>query len=103
MKYFGFMLYPLSKQGKEEKNTNIHNQYKQWFISYIIKKKYEYKVRFHVYFLIHKKDSKTNDLIRTETVEIIIRSEDEIDAVDEVVDMVTEDVRVEIESIEKLW
>jgi hypothetical protein len=29
MKYFGFMLYPLSKQGKEEKNTNIHNQYKQ--------------------------------------------------------------------------
>jgi hypothetical protein len=81
----------------------LKNRIPKLIESYIIKKKYEYKVRFHVYFLIHKKDSKTNDLIRTETVEIVIRSEDEIDAVDEVVDMVTEDVRVEIESIEKLW
>lgn len=28
MKYFGFMLYPTSKLGKEEKNMEIQNRYK---------------------------------------------------------------------------
>jgi hypothetical protein len=80
----------------------LKNRIPKLIESYIIKRKNEYKIRFHVYFLIHRKDSKTNDLIRTETVEIVIRSEDEINAVDEVVEMVTEDVRVEIESVEKI-
>jgi hypothetical protein len=80
----------------------LKNRIPKLIESYIIKKKYEYKVKFHVYFLIHKKDSKTNDLIKTETVEIVIRSEDEINAVDEVVEMVMKDVRVEIESVEML-
>jgi hypothetical protein len=80
----------------------LKNKIPKLIESYIIKRKYDYNVKFHLYFLIHKKGSKTNDLIKTETVEIVIRSEDEINAVDEVVEMVMKDVRVEIESVEML-
>lgn len=69
---------------------------------YIIKRKFDYRVKFHVYFLIHKKDSKTNDLIKTESVDILIRCEDESCAADSVIEMINKEFRVEIESIEKI-
>lgn len=78
--------------------------FKQRFINFfekfLIRKKYPFKVKFNVQFIIHRHQSKTNEIVKTETIEVKIFAGDENEAADIVNEIIEKDVRVEIENIE---
>lgn len=68
--------------------------------SLLLVKKYSYNVRFHVYFIMHRSNNKLNEIIKTESLEISIIGKDEDDVIEFLRDLVKNETRIEIESIE---
>lgn len=70
--------------------------------SLLVKNERKWRVRFHTEFLIHEGGDKTNNLIKSQSVEIYVLAESESEATDLVLEMIQNDLRIEIESVE-LW
>ncbi len=60
-----------------------------------------FKVRFHIYYVIHKKYSETNEIINTDSIEISVIAKNETDASNLVTEMITNELKIEIESVER--
>lgn len=60
-----------------------------------------YTVKFHVYFTIHQSGKKVNDLIRTESIQITVVARNDEEVMDFVNDMINNEARIEIETLEK--
>ncbi len=69
---------------------------------YIIVKKNNYKVKFNIYFVIYRNNSKLNEIIRTETIEISVMAEDEDEVNTLISNLVDNGIKFEIENIQKL-
>lgn len=72
----------------------------QWVKSHLISYKSTYRVKFHVYFVIHRFGNKVNEIIKTETIEISVTARDEDEAIETVNDIINNEARIEIESID---
>lgn len=66
----------------------------------IVRNKKSYKIRLHGYFPIHEMGKAKNSFAETPSVEILVTSESEKKAEDFITQMIMEEFRVEIESIE---
>ena len=64
-------------------------------------KSLRYKVRFHIYYVIHKQYSETNEIINTDSIEISVIAKNETDASNLVTEMITNELKIEIESVER--
>jgi uncharacterized protein YneF (UPF0154 family) len=71
-----------------------------WLKSNLIINRNRFKIRFHIYFLLHQSGKKLNEVIRTETVEVTIMAKDYEDAIGIVQEIINNEVRVEFESVE---
>jgi small-conductance mechanosensitive channel len=71
-----------------------------WIKSILIFNKNTYKVKFHVYYVIHKSGSKLNDYIKTDSIEIDITGKNEDEAIEFINLLINNEARIEIESIE---
>jgi hypothetical protein len=60
-----------------------------------------YKVRFHIYYVIHRQNSETNEIINTDSIEISVIAKNETDASNLVTEMITNELKIEIESVER--
>lgn len=80
----------------------LKNKIINWWKSIVVADKHEYDITFHAYFVIHKNGSKTNEIIKTESLTIKIVAKDEQEAHEILNDMINENTKIEIESIE-LW
>lgn len=67
---------------------------------YVIIRKNTYKVKFNVYFVIHRNGSTLNEIVRTETIEISVRAKDEDEVNSLVNSIIKDDIKLEIESVE---
>ena len=67
---------------------------------FLVIKEYTFKVKFNIFMVIHKENSMSNEVITTNSIEILVKGEDEDDVIDFVNKMVENETRVEIESIE---
>ena len=68
--------------------------------SIIISKKNTFNIRFHVYFVMHPNGSKVNEIIKTDTIQISVNSKNEDDAIEFIKELINDQIRVEIESVE---
>jgi hypothetical protein len=64
-------------------------------------KSLRFKVRFHIYYVIHKQYSETNEIINTDSIEISVIAKSETDASNLVTEMITNELKIEIESVER--
>jgi hypothetical protein len=64
-------------------------------------KSLRYKVKFHIYYVIHKQHSETNEIINTDSIEISVIAKNETDASNLVTEMITNELKIEIESVER--
>jgi len=64
-------------------------------------KSLRFKVRFHIYYVIHKQYSETNEIINTDSIEISVIAKNETDASNLVTEMITNELKIEIESVER--
>jgi hypothetical protein len=64
-------------------------------------KSLRYKVRFHIYYVIHKQHSETNEIINTDSIEISVIAKNETEASNLVSEMITNELKIEIESVER--
>jgi hypothetical protein len=64
-------------------------------------KSLRFKVRFHIYYVIHKQHSETNEIINTDSIEISVIAKNETDASNLVTEMITNELKIEIESVER--
>lgn len=69
---------------------------------YLVVQKNNYKVKFNVYFIIHRNNSRLNEIIRTETIEISVLAKDENEIDTLISDLVDDGIRFEIENIERV-
>jgi len=60
-----------------------------------------YKVKFHIYYVIHKQHSETNEIINTDSIEISVIAKNETDASNLVTEMIANELKIEIESVER--
>jgi len=60
-----------------------------------------YKVKFHIYYVIHRQHSETNEVINTDSIEISVIAKNETDASNLVTEMITNELKIEIESVER--
>lgn len=67
---------------------------------FLVIKEYTFKVKFNLFMVIHRENSMSNEVITTNSIEILVKGEDEDDVIDFVNKMVENETRVEIESIE---
>lgn len=72
----------------------------EWVSQVFVKYEKNYKVKFHVYFIIHRSGSRVNEMIKTETIELTIRAESEDVALSFIKDLINNEARIEIESLE---
>jgi hypothetical protein len=68
--------------------------------SIVIPKIDTFNIKFHVYFVMHPNGSKLNEIIKTDTIQISVNSKSEDDAIEFVKDLINDEIRVEIESVE---
>jgi len=78
----------------------IKDRIPKFIDKYIITKKHKYKIKFNAYFIIHRYESNTNEMIKTESIEISILAKDEDEATTLTKELIENDIRVEIEDIE---
>jgi len=67
---------------------------------FLVVREYTFKVKFNLFMVIHKENCMSNEVITTNSIEILVKGEDEDDVIDFVNKMVENETRVEIESIE---
>jgi hypothetical protein len=60
-----------------------------------------YKVKFHIYYVIHRQHSETNEIINTDSIEISVIAKSETDASNLVTEMIANELKIEIESVER--
>jgi hypothetical protein len=60
-----------------------------------------FKVKFHIYYVIHRQHSETNEIINTDSIEISVIAKNETDASNLVTEMITNELKIEIESVER--
>ena len=51
------------------------------FNSLVVIYKHDFKVKFNVYFVIYKNGSEVNEIIKSESVEIVVKAKDEGEAI----------------------
>lgn len=68
--------------------------------SIVIPKRNTFNIKFHVYFVMHPNGSKVNEIIKTDTIQISVNSKTENDAIEFVKDLINDEIRVEVESVE---
>ena len=68
----------------------------------LVKETKSYKIKLHGYFPIHEMGQAKNSFAETPSVEILVTSENEKKAEDFITQMIMEEFRVEIESIETI-
>ena len=66
----------------------------------MIPKRNTFNIKFHVYFVMHPNGSKVNEIIKTDTIQISVNSKTENDAIEFVKDLINDEIRVEVESVE---
>ena len=64
-------------------------------------KSLRFKVKFHIYYVIHKQYSETNEIINTDSIEISVIAKNETEASNLVSEMITNELKIEIESVER--
>lgn len=64
-------------------------------------KKNTYFVKFHVYFTVHQSGRKLNDLIKTESLQITVTARNKDEVLEFVNEMINNEARIEIESLEQ--
>lgn len=69
---------------------------------YLIVQKKHYKVKFNIYFVIHKNNNRLNEIIRTDSIEISVNAKDEDEINSIISDLVENEIRFEIENIERI-
>lgn len=67
---------------------------------FLIVKNYDYKVKFNIFMIIHKENCMVSEIVSTDSIEILVRSENEEEVIDFINKLVKNETRVEIESIE---
>lgn len=67
---------------------------------FLIVKSYNYKVKFNIFMVIHKENCMVSEIVSTDSVEILVRSENEEEVIDFINKIVKNETKVEIESIE---
>jgi hypothetical protein len=72
-----------------------------WLKKSLIVKRNRYLIKFHAYFVLHQSGSRLNEVIKTNTVEVSIISKNTEDAIGVVKQIITNETRIEIESIEE--
>ena len=60
-----------------------------------------YKVKFHIYYVIHRQHSETNEVINTDSIEISVIAKNEAEASNLVTEMIANELKIEIESVER--
>lgn len=60
-----------------------------------------FKVKFHIYYVIHRQHSETNEIINTDSIEISVIAKNETDASNLVTEMIANELKIEIESVER--
>ena len=61
-----------------------------------------YKVKFHIYYVIHKQNNETNEIINTDSIEISVLAKNESEASDLVTEMITNELKIEIETVDRI-
>jgi len=72
------------------------------FNSLIVVYKHDFKVKFNVYFVIYKNGSEVNEIIKSESVEIVVKAKDEGEAISFVDEYIENHIKVEIQTIDKV-
>jgi hypothetical protein len=68
----------------------------------LVKSERKWLVKFHTEFLIHENGQQTNNIVKSPSVEIYVNAKDESEATDLVLEMIQNELRIEIESVD-LW
>jgi hypothetical protein len=61
-----------------------------------------YKVKFHIYYVIHKQNKETNEIVNTDSIEISVLAKDEEEASDLVTEMIANELKIQIESVDRV-
>ena len=72
------------------------------FNSLVVVYKDNFKVKFNVYFVIHKNGSEVNEIVKSESVEIVVRAKDEDEVISFVDEYIENHIKVEIQTIDKV-
>lgn len=72
------------------------------FNSLVVVYKHNFKVKFNVYFVIHKNESEVNEIVKSESVEIVVRAKDEDEVISFVDEYIENHIKVEIQTIDKV-
>jgi hypothetical protein len=72
------------------------------FNSLVVVYKHDYKVKFSVYFAIHKNGSEVNEIVKSESVEIVVRAKDEDEVISFVDEYIENHIKVEIQTIDRV-
>ncbi len=76
------------------------NKIVEWIKSTLIIKRNHYKVKFHVYFVVHQSGNKLNEMLKTDTIEVSVNSKTEDEAIEFLKEMINNEARIEIESVD---
>ena len=72
------------------------------FNSLVVVYKDNFNVKFNVYFVIHKNGSEVNEIVKSESVEIVVRAKDEDEVISFVDEYIENHIKVEIQTIDKV-
>jgi hypothetical protein len=80
---------------------SIKSRLLNWYKSIIpIFNRKTFVVKFHVYFIIHQSGARINQQIKTNTVQVTLSAKNEDEAIEFLNDLINNEARIEIESIE---
>ena len=72
------------------------------FNSLVVVYKDNFKVKFNVYFVIHKNGSEVNEIVKSESVEIVVRAKDEDEVISFVDEYIENHIKVEIQTLDQV-
>jgi|694.fasta_scaffold09927_33 hypothetical protein len=67
---------------------------------FLVTSRYTYRVKFNIFMVVHKENCMVNEVISTNSIEILVKGENEEEVIDFINKMVENETRVEIESVE---